>query len=136
MLTKQFANVLYFNPINNKMGGAEPKPRYEKIKFRKFEKSSKTIQRIKDAGLQNEIDDFIQVENNYRIKKIGKFLLKVHSFLFHFQSDTEPHQLSTKPRCYKWMAMPTLLTTRPSPSALPSKRSRTSSTTRSMPTES
>ena len=34
-----------------------------------------SIQRIKDAGLQNEIDDFIQVENNYRIKKIGKYSL-------------------------------------------------------------
>jgi|TARA_B110000285_G_scaffold26569_1_gene25848 hypothetical protein len=76
MLTKQFSNTLYFNPIENKTktGGVDAKPRYEKIKFRRFEKSTKTIQRIKDAGLQNEIDDFIQVENNYRIKKIGKFL--------------------------------------------------------------
>ena len=74
MLTKQFANVLYFNPIESKSKqGGDTKPRYEKIKFRKFEKSTKTIQRIKDAGLQNEIDDFIQVESNYRIKKIGKY---------------------------------------------------------------
>ena len=75
MLTKQCSNTLYFNPIENKTktGGVDAKPRYEKIKFRRFEKSTKTIQRIKDAGLQNEIDDFIQVENNYRIKKIGKF---------------------------------------------------------------
>ena len=30
---------------------------------------------IKDAGLENEIDDFIEVEGNFKIKKIGKYTL-------------------------------------------------------------
>lgn len=70
MLTKQFNNVLFFNPSQS--SNAQDKQRLDKVKYRKFEKSSKTIQKIKDAGLQNEIDDFIEVENHYRIKKIGK----------------------------------------------------------------
>lgn len=69
MLTKQFGNVLYFNPLSNQGQGSKQQ-RFEKIKFRKFEKSSKTLQKIKEAGLQNEIDDYIEVENHYRIKKI------------------------------------------------------------------
>ena len=73
MLTKQFNNVLYFNPIDG-----QDKKKYEKIKFRKFEKSSKTLQKIKEAGLQNEIDDFIEVENHYKIKKIGKFYSSIN----------------------------------------------------------
>jgi hypothetical protein len=28
------------------------------------------MQKIKEAGLENEIDDCIEVENNYKIKKI------------------------------------------------------------------
>jgi len=44
----------------------------DKIKFRKFEKSTRTMQKIKEAGLENEIEDFIEVESNYKIKKIGK----------------------------------------------------------------
>jgi hypothetical protein len=42
MLTKQFGNVLYFNPLSNQGQGSKQQ-RFEKIKFRKFEKSSKTL---------------------------------------------------------------------------------------------
>lgn len=42
----------------------------EKIKFREFKKSTRTLKKIKDAGLENEIDDSIEVEANYKITKI------------------------------------------------------------------
>lgn len=50
--------------------GVDNRGRLEKIKFREFKKSSKTMQKIKEAGLENEIDDSIEVESLYKIKKI------------------------------------------------------------------
>ena len=42
----------------------------EKIKFREFKKSTRTMKKIKEAGLENEIEDSIEVEANYKITKI------------------------------------------------------------------
>ena len=69
MLTKKFHHVLQFNPMKSK-DGKDNRGRLEKIKFREFKKSSRTMQKIKEAGLENEIDDSIEVEANYKIKKI------------------------------------------------------------------
>lgn len=69
MLTKKFAHILQFNPLKNEKGKDMP-GRLEKIKFRDFKKSVKTMQKIKEAGLENEIEDSIEVEANYKIKKI------------------------------------------------------------------
>ena len=67
MLVKKYPNVLLYNSIKSQKDSTE---RLEKIKFREFKKSEKTMQKIKEAGLENEIDDSIEVETNYKIKKI------------------------------------------------------------------
>ena len=69
MLSKKFAHVLTFNQIQDSKGD-NGQPRLEKIRFREFKKSLKTMQKIKEAGLENEIEDTIEVEANYKIKKI------------------------------------------------------------------
>jgi len=69
MFTKKFQHILQFNPMKSK-DGVDNRGRLEKIKFREFKKSSKTMQKIKEAGLENEIDDSIEVEQTYKIKKI------------------------------------------------------------------
>ena len=69
MLTKKFQHILQFNPMKSKEG-IDNRGRLEKIKFREFKKSSKTMQKIREAGLEKEIDDSIEVEANYKIKKI------------------------------------------------------------------
>lgn len=69
MLTKKFSHILQFNPLKSK-DGLDMRGRLEKIKFREFKKSSKTMQKIREAGLEKEIDDSIEVEANYKIKKI------------------------------------------------------------------
>ena len=68
MLSKKFAHVLQFNPIKAEKG--ESKGRMEKIKYRDFKKSTRTMRKIKQAGLENEIEDSIEVEANYKITKI------------------------------------------------------------------
>tara|TARA_B100000780_G_C20847259_1_gene336708 strand:+ start:169 stop:504 length:336 start_codon:yes stop_codon:yes gene_type:complete len=69
MLTKKFSHILQFNPMKSH-DGVDARGRMEKIKFREFKKSSKTMQKIREAGLENEIDDCIEVEATYKIKKI------------------------------------------------------------------
>ena len=69
MLTKKFNHILQFNPMKSH-DGVDARGRLEKIKFREFKKSSKTMQKIREAGLEKEIDDSIEVEANYKIKKI------------------------------------------------------------------
>lgn len=69
MLTKKFNHILQFNPLKSK-DGIELRGRLDKIKFREFKKSSKTMQKIREAGLEKEIGDSIEVEANYKIKKI------------------------------------------------------------------
>ena len=71
MLTKKFAHVLQFCPSkgSDHIHSAD-QSRLEKIKFREFKKSLRTMQKIKDAGLEKEIDDCVEVEANYKIKKI------------------------------------------------------------------
>ena len=68
MLVKKFSHILQFNPL--KGDAKEQTGRMEKIKFREFKKSVRTMQKIKEAGLENEIEDSIEVEANYKIKKI------------------------------------------------------------------
>lgn len=69
MLTKKFNHILQFNPLKSH-DGVDTRGRLEKIKFREFKKSSKTMQKIREAGLEKEIDDSIEVEASYKIKKI------------------------------------------------------------------
>ena len=69
MLVKKFPNVLSYNNIKS-LKDSTKSERLEKVKFREFKKSEKTMQKIKDAGLENEIDDCIEVETCYKIKKI------------------------------------------------------------------
>lgn len=53
---------------------------------------------IKDAGLENEIDDYIEVEGNFKIKKIGKYTLFIFTqYFMHLQLGMEQHQWFTKP---------------------------------------
>ena len=63
MFLHKFNDYLYFNPTTENKGDME------RIKYRKFQKSNATKQQIKDAGLENEIDDFVEVESQYKIKK-------------------------------------------------------------------
>lgn len=74
MFSKQYKNVLFFNPGKNDKSPKDCEHKH-KIKFRKFEKSARTMELVREAGLENEIDDFIEVEGNYKIKKIGKYTL-------------------------------------------------------------
>ena len=59
MLTKQFAKVLLCKGNTN-----------ERIQYRKFENSPDTLKKIKEAGLQEDIEKFIEVEDIYSIDKI------------------------------------------------------------------
>jgi hypothetical protein len=61
MLTSQLKEVLYFK--NHQIGSISS----ERIVFRKFQINSKSIDYINKAGLQENIDDFIEVENNYSV---------------------------------------------------------------------
>ena len=86
MFTKKFQHILQFNPMKSK-DGQDNRGRMEKIKFREFKKSSKTMQKIKEAGLENEIDDSIEVEANYKIKKIvGYGATSVVYKAYHFKN--------------------------------------------------
>ena len=69
MLVKKYPNVLLYNSIKT-LNDLDKTERLEKVKFREFKKSDKTMQKIKEAGLENEIDDCIEVETTYKIKKI------------------------------------------------------------------
>lgn len=69
MLVKKYPNVLLYNAIKS-YNDLDKTERLEKVKFREFKKSEKTMQKIKEAGLENEIDDCIEVETNYKIKKV------------------------------------------------------------------
>ena len=59
MLTKQFAKVLLCKGNTN-----------ERIQYRKFENSQDTLRKIKEAGLQEDIEKYIEVEDIYSIDKI------------------------------------------------------------------
>ena len=59
MLTKKFAKVLLCKGNTN-----------ERIQYRKFENSPDTLKKIKEAGLQEDIEKFIEVEDIYSIDKI------------------------------------------------------------------
>lgn len=97
MFSKQYKNVLFFNPGKDASSSKEA-DRQQKIRFRKFEKSTRTMQMIKDAGLENEIDDYIEVEGNFKIKKIGKYTLFIFTqYFMHLQLGMEQHQWFTKP---------------------------------------
>ena len=69
MFQKRFPNVLTSNKVRSTKH-EDNTGKLEKIKFKEFKKSEKTMQRIKEAGLENEIDDCIEVEDCYKIKKI------------------------------------------------------------------
>ena len=67
MLTTQMKDVLYYkNKEDGSLSG-------DRIAYKKFQMSSSTIQEINKAGLQDEFDDFIEVESSFKVKKIGKF---------------------------------------------------------------
>ena len=59
MLTKQFSKVLHYQGNTN-----------ERIQYRKFENSAETLRKIKEAGLSEDIERFIEVEDIYSIDKI------------------------------------------------------------------
>ena len=65
MFLHKYKDTLYFNQASE--SGDQG---MERIKYRKFQKSNLTKQQIKEAGLEKEIDDFVEVESNYKIKKI------------------------------------------------------------------
>ena len=66
MLTKKFSQALQFNNVKADVGSSK----YEPVKWRVFKKSLRTKQKIKEAGLENEIDDSVEVEANYKLRKI------------------------------------------------------------------
>ena len=75
MFTTQFNKVLLFNPIRENNSKTEKQKdeysgRFQKVQHRKYENSAQTMQKIKNAGLDCEIDDVIEVEKKYRIQKI------------------------------------------------------------------
>jgi len=39
----------------------------QKIKFRRFEQSRKTMKYFKETGLEKDIDSFVEVESNYSV---------------------------------------------------------------------
>ena len=71
MFTTQFNKVLLFNPIRESAANDNTKGeysgRFQKIQHRKYENSVQTMQKIKNAGLDCDIDDVIEVEKKYRI---------------------------------------------------------------------
>ena len=52
MFVKKYPNVLLYNSIKS-LNDLDKTERLEKIKFREFIKSEKTMQKIKEAGLEN-----------------------------------------------------------------------------------
>ena len=95
MLTKKFSHILQFNPLKNDKGKDMP-GRLEKIKFRDFKKSVKTMQKIKEAGLENEIEDSIEVEANYKIKKIVGYGATSTVYKAHMYDRAEDALVSAK----------------------------------------
>ena len=57
MLTKKFNSVLQFDTI--KVDGQN---KVQPVQWREFKKSDSTKRKIKEAGLENEIDDTVDVE--------------------------------------------------------------------------
>ena len=49
--------------------------------------STKTMESIAQAGLKDEVDDFVEVESNFKVKKIGKFTNQVTNFNSWLWSD-------------------------------------------------
>ena len=43
---------------------------HKRIEFKRFEQSKKTMETLKGQGLDSKIDNYIDVESNYDIKKI------------------------------------------------------------------
>jgi hypothetical protein len=67
MLTNQLKDVL----INkNRLDGSLSS---ERISYRKVSMSAATIEQINQAGLADQVDDYIEVEQDFKVKKIGKF---------------------------------------------------------------
>jgi hypothetical protein len=59
--------------------------------------STKTMESIIQAGLKDEVDDFVEVESNFKVKKIGKsaklsetFFSWIWSYLCGIQGFMEP----------------------------------------------
>ena len=71
MFTTQFNKVLLFNPIKENSTTDKDKGewdgRFQKVQHRKYENSVQTMEKIKNAGLDCDIDDVIEVEKKYRI---------------------------------------------------------------------
>jgi hypothetical protein len=67
MLTNQLKDVL----INkNRLDGSLSS---ERISYRKVSMSAATMEQINQAGLADQVDDYIEVEQDFKVKKIGKF---------------------------------------------------------------
>ena len=49
--------------------------------------STKTMESIAQAGLKDEFDDFVEVESNFKVKKIGKYNIKSLNFYSWLWSD-------------------------------------------------
>lgn len=80
MLTKKFNSVLQFDTI--KVDGQN---KVQPVQWREFKKSESTKRKIKEAGLENEIDDTVDVEANYNLRKIVGYgatsvVFKAHKF--------------------------------------------------------
>ena len=66
MLTNQLKDVL----INkNRLDGSLSN---ERISYRKVSMSAATMEQIHQAGLAGQVDDYIEVEQDFKVKKIGK----------------------------------------------------------------
>ena len=59
MLTKQFNKVLYYHGNTN-----------ERIQYRRFENSPDTLRKFNEAGLSDDIEKYIEVEDVYSIDKV------------------------------------------------------------------
>jgi hypothetical protein len=66
MLHSQFKEVLVFKSHHD---GSLSK---ERVAFRKFQMSTKAVQSVVLTGLHEEVDDYVEVEKSYKVKKIGK----------------------------------------------------------------
>ena len=69
MLPKEFSDLLKYHAVRRgaHQDGAETP---QKIEFRRFEQSKKTMQTLRSSGLDSKIDNYIDVESNYEIQKI------------------------------------------------------------------
>ena len=69
MLVDHYGEILTHNKVGVKANG---KPKYDKITYSVLDRGYKNFQKQKDAEIMNEIECAIEIEDKYKVKKIGK----------------------------------------------------------------